>query len=181
VISVMITRRCHPLEGQSLRVLGRMRRHGRLELLLELPDGSKRLIPQAWTDAEQDATTTSDGVATLGSVTDLLAVCALVGELAARGLDAPELDAPELDAPELDAPELDARELEARGQAARKSPSKEDFHAACPAQFDTRPAPAATGGAGRAASGGGARRGDRAAGRRDRQSERPGRDGGGRR
>jgi hypothetical protein len=171
VISVMITRRCHPLEGQSLRVLGRMRRHGRLELLLELPDGSKRLIPQAWTDAEQDATTTSDGVATLGSVTDLLAVCALVGELAARGLDAPELDAPE----------LDARELEARGQAARKSPSKEDFHAACPAQFDTRPAPAATGGAGRAASGGGARRGDRAAGRRDRQSERPGRDGGGRR
>jgi hypothetical protein len=161
----MITRRCHPLEGQSLRVLGQMRRHGRLELLLELPDGSKRLIPQAWTDAEQD-TTTSDGVATLGSLADLLAVCALVGELAARGLDAPELE---------------ARELEARGQAARKSPSKEDFHAACPAQFDTRPAPAATGGAGRAASGRGVRRGDRAAGRRDRQSERPGRDGGGRR
>jgi hypothetical protein len=159
----MITRRCHPLEGQSLRVLGQMRRHGRLELLLELPDGSKRLIPQAWTDAEQD-TTTSDGVATLGSLADLLAVGALVGELAARGLDAPELE---------------ARELEARGQAARKSPSKEDFHAACPAQFDTRPAP--TGGAGRAASGRGVRRGDRAAGRRDRQSERPGRDGGGRR
>jgi Family of unknown function (DUF5372) len=171
VISVMITRRCHPLEGQSLRVLGRMRRHGRLELLLELPDGSKRLIPQAWTDAEQDATTTSDGVATLGSLADLLSVCALVGELAARGLDALGLDAPE----------LDARELEARGQAARKSPSKEDFHAACPAQFDTRPAPAATGGVGRAASRGGVRRGDRAAGRRDRQSERPGRDGGGRR
>ena len=61
-----------------------MRRHARLELLLELPDGSKRWIPQAWTDAEQD-TTTSDGVATLGSLADLLAASALVGELAARG------------------------------------------------------------------------------------------------
>ena len=64
-----------------MRVLGGMRRHGALELLLELPDGSKRWIPQAWTDAEQD-TTTSDGVATLGSLADLLAASALVGELA---------------------------------------------------------------------------------------------------
>jgi Family of unknown function (DUF5372) len=54
VTSVVITRRRHPLEGQSLRVLGRMRRHGRLELLLVLPDGSKRLIPQAWTDQADD-------------------------------------------------------------------------------------------------------------------------------
>jgi hypothetical protein len=53
--SVVITRARHPLEGRSLPVLGRMRRHGRLELLLVLPDGSKRLIPQVWTDAEPDA------------------------------------------------------------------------------------------------------------------------------
>jgi hypothetical protein len=67
-----------------------MRRHTQLELLLELPDGSKRWIPQAWTDAEQDTSTSEgDGVATLGSLADLLAVCALVGELAARGLDGP--------------------------------------------------------------------------------------------
>ena len=39
----------HPLAGRELRVLGGMRRHGRLELLLVLPDGSKRLIPAAWT------------------------------------------------------------------------------------------------------------------------------------
>jgi hypothetical protein len=45
VTSVVITRRRHPLEGQSLRVLGRMRRHARLELLLVLPDGSKRALP----------------------------------------------------------------------------------------------------------------------------------------
>lgn len=165
--SVRITRPPHPLRGRALRVLGRMRRHTQLELLLELPDGSKRWIPQAWTDAEQDTSTSEgDGVATLGSLADLLAVCALVGELAARGLDGPGLDGPGLDG---------------RGQAARESPSKEDFHAACPAQLDTRPASAATGGVGRAAAGNGARRGDRAAGRRDRQSGPAGGDRGGRR
>ena len=72
-----------------------MRRHARLELLLELPDGSKRWIPQAWTDAEQD-TTTSDGVATLGSLADLLAASALVGELAARGLQVRGQAAPQV-------------------------------------------------------------------------------------
>ena len=31
-------------------MLGGMRRHGPLELLVVLPDGSKRLIPAEWTD-----------------------------------------------------------------------------------------------------------------------------------
>ena len=149
--SVVITRPRHPLEGQSLRVLGRMRRHGQLELLLVLPDGSKRLIPQAWTDAHEDAL--GDVVATLGSLVDLLAVCALAGELAGR-------------------------ELGGQGQAARRSPSKEDSRAACPAQFDTRPLPAVTGSASRAAATRHGRDRDHAAGRRDRQSECSGRDGG---
>ena len=43
--AVTVTRARHPLEGRDLRVLGWMRRLGRLELMLELPDGSKRLIP----------------------------------------------------------------------------------------------------------------------------------------
>ena len=43
--TVVITQARHPLEGRDLRVLGWMRRLGRLELMLELPDGSKRLIP----------------------------------------------------------------------------------------------------------------------------------------
>ena len=47
--TVVITRPRHPLAGRELRVLGGMRRHGRLELLLVLPDGSKRLIPAEWT------------------------------------------------------------------------------------------------------------------------------------
>jgi Family of unknown function (DUF5372) len=50
--SVAITRLRHPLEGQPLRVLGRMRRHGRLELLVVPADGSKTLIPAAWTDLD---------------------------------------------------------------------------------------------------------------------------------
>ena len=50
-----ITRPRHPLQDRSLRVLGGMRRHGVMELLLELPDGSKSLIPAAWTDAEPSA------------------------------------------------------------------------------------------------------------------------------
>ena len=74
---VVVTRRRHPLEGQSLRELGRMRRHGRLELLLVLPDGSKSLIPAAWTDLDRAADSTDTDadavVATLGSLADLLA------------------------------------------------------------------------------------------------------------
>ena len=55
VTAVTLTRRRHPFEGRSLQVLGSMRRHGAAELLVVLPDGSKRLIPAAWTDLEQPA------------------------------------------------------------------------------------------------------------------------------
>jgi hypothetical protein len=160
--SVVVTRRRHPLEGQSLRELGRMRRHGRLELLLVLPDGSKSLIPAAWTDLDRaadstDTDTDADAVvATLGSLADLLAACVVVADLAERRQRAQE-------------------------QAAGNSPCKEDSHAACPAQFDTRSASEATGAAGGPPAGGGGRGRDHAAGRRDRQDRRPGGDRGGRR
>jgi hypothetical protein len=153
---VVITRSRHPLEGKSLQVLGRMRRHGRLELLVVLPDGSKRLIPQAWTDRAVEDADGLEAVATLGSLADLLAVCALVDDLAGR-------------------------EPAARGQADRTSPSQEESDAACPAQFDTRPASKATGHAGRAVAGRSRHGGDQTAGRDDRQGERGGRDRGGRR
>ena len=79
--TVVITRPRHPLAGRELRVLGGMRRHGRLELLLVLPDGSKRLIPAEWTSQHADgAGPDGGGAGTLGSVTDLLAaVCAGFG------------------------------------------------------------------------------------------------------
>jgi hypothetical protein len=49
---VTITRRKDPLDGQRVRVLGRLRRHGQVELLVVLPDGSKRMIPRGWTDID---------------------------------------------------------------------------------------------------------------------------------
>jgi len=94
--------------GQELRVPGRMRRHGRVELLLVLPDGSKSLIPAAWTDLHEPATGTA-GPATLGSVADLLACQQLVGGLLAQAADAG-----------------------GGGQAARLSSCEEDNRAALP-------------------------------------------------
>ena len=51
-----------------------MRRHGMLELLLVLPDGSKSLVPAAWTDAQPSSGDDAGPVATLGSLADLLHV-----------------------------------------------------------------------------------------------------------
>ena len=102
-----------------MQVLGGMRRHGVLELLLVLPDGSKSLIPSGWTDADRSGVD-GETAATLGALTDLLRACELVTELTGR------------------------RGTE-RGQAAGKSPCEEDFHAVCPAQSDARPGPGATG------------------------------------
>lgn len=69
----VVTRRRHPFEGRSLEVLGRMRRHGRVELLVVLPDGSKSLLPADWTDLGDSDSGDKEGPATLGSLTDLLA------------------------------------------------------------------------------------------------------------
>jgi hypothetical protein len=134
-----------------------MRRHGVVELLLVLPDGSKALIPAAWTDAEPSGAVGEGVAATLGSVTDLLHVCELVTGLS-------PCEPPE------------------QGQAAGMSPCKEDSHAACPTQFDTRSDPtladattAGAGGAdGRATARRGGRDGDYVAGQRDRQVRRSG-------
>ena len=49
---VTITRE-HPLRGAPLAVAGRVCRQGRLQLLLETPDGSRRFVPAEWTDAGQ--------------------------------------------------------------------------------------------------------------------------------
>lgn len=53
-----MTRPRHPLEGRRLQVIGAMRRLGRDELLVVLPDGSKTLMPAGWTD--RDTTTTNE-------------------------------------------------------------------------------------------------------------------------
>jgi Family of unknown function (DUF5372) len=144
VTAVTLTRRRHPFEGRSLQVLGSMRRHGVAELLVVLPDGSKRLIPAAWTDLEQPAAAGDDATATLGSVPDLLRLSVLVSGLSALPADD-------------------------REQAARKSPCKEDDRAAYPAQFDAGADSGATAGPHRRVPGPAGGRGDDAAGPADRQ------------
>jgi hypothetical protein len=48
--AVVITRNCHAFEGRSLAVISSVRRRGVLLWLASLPDGSRSLIPAAWTD-----------------------------------------------------------------------------------------------------------------------------------
>ena len=59
---VTLTRPRHPFEGRPLPVLGSMLRHGAMELLVVLPDGSKRLIPAAWTDLDWLSAPTTGGM-----------------------------------------------------------------------------------------------------------------------
>ena len=73
---VTVTRARHPMEGRDLRVLGWMRRPARLELMLELPDGSKRLIPAEWT-SQHDDPDPGPGTGTLGRTADLLGLSVL--------------------------------------------------------------------------------------------------------
>src|ERR1035437_3339135 len=150
----MLTRRRHPFDGRSLQVLGSMRRHDAIELRVVLPNGSKRLIPGAWTDLEQPAAVGGDAAATLGSVPDLLQLSVLVSDLSARPADGPE-------------------------QAARKPPCKEDNRAACAAQFDAGPATGAIPGPHRPVPGPAGGSGDDAAGPADRQGGGSGRRGSG--
>jgi hypothetical protein len=159
VSTVRLTRPRHPFEGQPLPVLVRMRRHGEVELLVVLPDGSKRLVPAAWTDLEgpPGVTDAGGGPATLGSVADLLELSVLVSDLSARSAGDGE-------------------------QAARKSPCKEDDRAACSAQSAAGPGSGATPGPDRVSPRRAGRGGGHAAGRPDRHGGRDGdRGSGGRR
>jgi len=155
--TVVIARLGHPLHGRELRVLGGMRRHGASELLVVLPDGSKRLIPASWTglDAEAGAQA-ADGPGTLGRVADLLGLSVLVSALSARNVDD-------------------------REQAARKPPATEENRAACPAQSAAGTGSGATIGSDRRASWPAGRNSAHAAGGPDRQGGQRGRGSGGRR
>ncbi len=144
--TVVVTRPRHPLAGRELRVLGGMRRHGRLELLLVLPDGSKRLIPAEWTSQHADGGAGHDGrgAGTLGSVADLLTASVLVSAFSGRDRDE-------------------------REQAARKPPAKEDNRAAHPAQSAAGPGSGAIPGPDSPAPRTAGHGGDHGTGRPDRQ------------
>jgi len=86
----MILRDHHPLNGQFLQVLGRTHRGGILHLTLVLPDGTRSLIPAAWTDlslhpAHNSSVTANVSTAPLlGSVSDLLRTGTIVDALLRR-------------------------------------------------------------------------------------------------
>ncbi len=76
----------HPLFGKSLRVYGWTHRHGRLELILVLPDGSKALLPASWTDLalEMVGVPEAEPSGSLASVSELLRARAVIDALLAR-------------------------------------------------------------------------------------------------
>jgi hypothetical protein len=47
---VTVIRRRHAFEGQTLSVIHAIKRRGALLVLVILPNGSRSLIPAAWTD-----------------------------------------------------------------------------------------------------------------------------------
>jgi len=61
-----------------------MRRHGTLGLILVLPDGTRRLVPAAWTDVEPVASPSARPRETLGALFDLLNAGRVLAALARR-------------------------------------------------------------------------------------------------
>jgi len=92
---VTILRDHHPLQGQTLELFSWSHRQGDLLLTLVLPDGSRSLIPAAWTDLEMNnfqASPSGDeqsASATLGSLFHLLHARKVIDSLLRR-LDSSE-------------------------------------------------------------------------------------------
>jgi hypothetical protein len=61
-----------------------MRRHGTLGLILVLPDGTRRLVPAAWTDLEPGVSAPTCGHEAIGTVADLLNAGRILAGLARR-------------------------------------------------------------------------------------------------
>jgi hypothetical protein len=83
---VCVRREHHPLFGKSLAVYGWTHRHGRLELILVLPDGSKALLPASWTDLAPEIARAPEPqpAGSLASVSQLLHARAVIDGLLAR-------------------------------------------------------------------------------------------------
>ena len=127
------------------------------ELLIDLPDGSKTLMPAAWTD--RDTTTANEGQA----LDRAPAILAAPAEL----LHAHELVAG-----------IGARVDAGGGQAARKPPCEEDKRAARAAEFDARTDPGIATGSDLVAARDGGRRRDPDPGPADRPRRHDDDDGG---
>src|SRR5215472_18083866 len=84
--TVVITRKQHPFEGQSLAVIHSIRRRGVRLVLVTLPNGTRSLVPAAWTDwnVESGSAPTSHISHDLGRLDDLLRLRALINAFLSR-------------------------------------------------------------------------------------------------
>jgi len=88
---VTIIRERHAFEGQTLAVISSIKRRGVLLVLVILPNGSRSLIPAAWTDWSvphtRGASSGADDIIparALGKLGDLLALCKIIDALQRR-------------------------------------------------------------------------------------------------
>jgi hypothetical protein len=87
---VTITRKRHAFEGQTLAVISSIKRRGVLLVLVILPNGSRSLIPAAWTDWRYADTNASPSDAdfvhtsSLGKLDDLLRLGKVIDALLSR-------------------------------------------------------------------------------------------------
>src|SRR5262249_2412699 len=84
--AVTIIRPHHPFEGRALAVLSWTHRGGQLQLVLVLPDGSRALIPPAWTDLPDGSAAADHAhrVSLLARLADLLQARTVVDALLRR-------------------------------------------------------------------------------------------------
>ena len=84
----MVTRERHPFEGHSLAVITSIRRRGVRLVLVVLPNGTRSLIPVAWTDwnGEQSAEIPADSHFShdLGRLDELLHLRTIINALLSR-------------------------------------------------------------------------------------------------
>jgi hypothetical protein len=90
---VTIIRERHAFEGQTLAVISSIKRCGVLLVLVILPNGSRSLIPAAWTDwrdADANASLSDDATdhtSSLGKPGDLLQLGKVIDALLSRHVD----------------------------------------------------------------------------------------------
>ena len=77
-------RKRHAFEGETLAVISSIKRRGVLLVLVILPNGSRSLVPAAWTDwRDADASPIDDDIddtSSLGKLGDLLQLRKVIGE-----------------------------------------------------------------------------------------------------
>ena len=88
---VTVIRKRHAFEGETLAVISSIKRRGVLLVLVILPNGSRSLVPAAWTDWRDAAASPIDedivDTSSLGKLGDLLQLRKVIGETNTRFSD----------------------------------------------------------------------------------------------